>query len=196
METLAPNQTLYVQNLTDKENVAEVKRNLYCLFSQYGVVLDINVINKEGQRGQAFVAFKEQTSANMAVRAAQGFTFFGRPIRVQYARNTSKVIAEPRGEWKDPKQQQQEQSTASAVSSSAATKRVREETNVHCVHAGLSTMVAPETAFQALEGYLKIRQVGKESGGIVPVQVEFASLDSARGAVRYLSSKGIQATIK
>ena len=55
---------------------AELKRSLYCLFSQYGRILDVVALKTARLRGQAWVVFSEVTAASNAVRQMQGFPFY------------------------------------------------------------------------------------------------------------------------
>lgn len=73
---LKPNCTLYVNNLSDRVKKAELKVNLYFLFSQFGEVVDI-VTKKTGQmRGQAFVVFNDVASAELARKSLNNFNIF------------------------------------------------------------------------------------------------------------------------
>ena len=48
-------------------------------------------------RGQAFVIFKELTSASNAIRSMQGFPFYDKPMRIAFAKTDSDVIAKQKG---------------------------------------------------------------------------------------------------
>ncbi|NXH22181.1 SNRPA protein, partial [Bucco capensis] len=48
-------------------------------------------------RGQAFVIFKEMSSATNALRSMQGFPFYDKPMRIQYAKSDSDIIAKMKG---------------------------------------------------------------------------------------------------
>ena len=58
----------------------ELKRSLYCLFSQYGRILDVVALKTARLRGQAWVVFSEVTAASNAVRQMQGFPFYDKPM--------------------------------------------------------------------------------------------------------------------
>ncbi|KAK4979518.1 hypothetical protein LTR28_004215, partial [Elasticomyces elasticus] len=75
-----PNSSLYLSNLPDKLPKEELRRSLYYLFTTYGSVLDIVALKTPKLRGQAHVLFKDVTSATMALRALQGFEFFGKKM--------------------------------------------------------------------------------------------------------------------
>jgi len=59
---------------------AELKRSLYYLFSQFGPIIDIVAMKTIKARGQAFVIFKDLSSATAALRSLQGFPFYGKPM--------------------------------------------------------------------------------------------------------------------
>ncbi len=93
-----PNQTLYINNLNEKVKkdgremmlfirvlkyfyfCAELKKNLYAIFIQFGAILDIVALKTLKMRGQAFVVFKEIASATNALRSMQGFPFYDKPM--------------------------------------------------------------------------------------------------------------------
>ena len=92
-----PNQTLYVANIDWKVKKQVLKRSLHILFSRHGKILDIIALRKDGLRGQAFVIFDDVQSATAALQAEQGFTFFGKDLRIQYAKEKSDRIAKMDG---------------------------------------------------------------------------------------------------
>ena len=59
---------------------AELKKSLYAIFSQFGQIMDIVALKTLKMRGQAFVIFKEVTSATNALRGMQGFPFYDKPM--------------------------------------------------------------------------------------------------------------------
>ena len=59
---------------------AELKKNLYAIFIQFGPILDIVAMKTLKMRGQAFVVFKEIPSATNALRSMQGFPFYDKPM--------------------------------------------------------------------------------------------------------------------
>jgi len=99
---VAPNQTLYVSHLPDTLQKADLRRCLYCLFTTYGPVLDIVAMKTMKMRGQAHIVYKDVQCAAMAMRALNGFEFFGKEIRIQYARSKSDTIAKLDGTFKIP----------------------------------------------------------------------------------------------
>ncbi|KAH7820146.1 U2 small nuclear ribonucleoprotein B'' [Monocercomonoides exilis] len=92
--------TLYVNNLNDKLKKQELKRNLYLLFSQYGIVIDIVCLKTQKMRGQAFIVFRERGMAAIAMKNLQGKNFFGKPMNIAYSKSQS--YATMREEGLDP----------------------------------------------------------------------------------------------
>ncbi|PWN27142.1 RNA-binding domain-containing protein [Jaminaea rosea] len=93
-----PNTSLYVHNLNTKTKKPELRRQLYSLFSTYGPVISIVATRAAGMRGQAFVVFRDLSSATAARRALDGFEFYERGLRIEYAREKSKAtLLEERG---------------------------------------------------------------------------------------------------
>ncbi|KAF0036962.1 hypothetical protein F2P81_009836 [Scophthalmus maximus] len=79
----------------------ELKRSLYALFSQFGQIVDIVAMKTAKMRGQAFVVFKELAASTNALRQLQGFPFYNKPMRIQYAKTDSEVIAKVKGTYGD-----------------------------------------------------------------------------------------------
>ncbi|XP_030075356.1 U1 small nuclear ribonucleoprotein A [Microcaecilia unicolor] len=94
-----PNHTIYINNLNEKIKKDELKKSLYAIFSQFGQILDILVSRSLKMRGQAFVIFKEITSATNALRSMQGFPFYDKPMRIQYSKCDSDIIAKMKGTY-------------------------------------------------------------------------------------------------
>jgi len=92
-----PNHTIYINNLNEKIKKDELKKSLYAIFSQFGQIVDIIASKTLKMRGQAFVIFSEINSASNALRSMQGFPFYDKPMRIQYAKSTSDVIAKRLG---------------------------------------------------------------------------------------------------
>merc|ERR550539_1025939 len=52
-------------------------------------------------RGQAFVIFKEISSATNALRSMQGFPFYDKPMRINYSKTDSDMIAKMKGTFQE-----------------------------------------------------------------------------------------------
>ncbi|KAM4695715.1 U1 small nuclear ribonucleoprotein A [Rhinophrynus dorsalis] len=103
-----PNNTIYINNLNEKIKKDELKKSLYAIFSQFGQILDILVSRSLRMRGQAFVIFKEVGSATNALRSMQGFPFYDKPMRIQYSKTDSDIIAKMKGTYVERDRKRQE----------------------------------------------------------------------------------------
>lgn len=78
-----------------------MKRALHAIFSQFGQILDVVALKTLKMRGQAFVIFKELTSATNAIRSMQGFPFYDKPMKIAFAKTDSDVVAKAKGTFQD-----------------------------------------------------------------------------------------------
>jgi RNA recognition motif-containing protein len=85
-----PNACLYVNNLNEKVNVDVLKKMFNMLFSQYGKVISIVAYSTLKTKGQAWVLFEDEKAATAAMKGKQGFNFYDKPLRIQYARGLPK----------------------------------------------------------------------------------------------------------
>lgn len=113
---IRPSHTIYINNLNEKIKKEELKKSLYAIFSQFGQILDIVALKTLKMRGQAFIIFREIGSATNAMRTMQGFPFYDKPMRINYSKTDSDVIAKMKGTFKErpkkakvPKPVQQEE---------------------------------------------------------------------------------------
>ncbi|KAI9476543.1 MAG: hypothetical protein EXX96DRAFT_577522 [Benjaminiella poitrasii] len=100
MSTIDPNQTLYITNINSRITVEELKHSLYDLFSTYGPILDITAKKTEKMREQAFVVYGNAASATTAKRSLNGFTFFEKPLKIEYAKTKSDAVAKLDGTYR------------------------------------------------------------------------------------------------
>lgn len=91
------NMTIYINNLNEKIKIDELKKSLHAVFSQFGKILEVLAFKTLKHKGQAWVIFEDVTSASNALRQMQGFPFYDKPMRIQYARTKSDVIAKADG---------------------------------------------------------------------------------------------------
>merc|ERR1719377_103258 len=99
ISALPPNATLYVNNLNDKINVETLKKSLREVFAAFGGIIDIIAMKSLKRRGQAWIIFKEVSSATNALKSLQGFPFYNKPMRIAYARSKSDVVAKADGTY-------------------------------------------------------------------------------------------------
>ncbi|XP_022903637.1 U1 small nuclear ribonucleoprotein A [Onthophagus taurus] len=98
---IRPNNTIYINNLNEKIKKEELKKSLFAIFSQFGQILDIVAFKTLKMRGQAFVIFKEIQSSTNALRSMQGFPFYDKPMRIQYSKTDSDIIAKMKGTYSE-----------------------------------------------------------------------------------------------
>ncbi|KAL6716332.1 hypothetical protein ACLMJK_005898 [Lecanora helva] len=94
--------SLYLMNLPEKLQKSDLRLSLYTLFSTYGPVLDVVALKHKKMRGQAHVVFRDAQASTQAMRALQGFDFFGKEMKIQYARGKSDTVAKLDGTYKLP----------------------------------------------------------------------------------------------
>jgi U1 small nuclear ribonucleoprotein A len=94
-----PNMTLYVNNLNDKINCETMKKSLREVFAAFGGIIDIIAMKSLKRRGQAWIIFKEMSSATNALKSLQGFPFYNKPMRIAYAKTKSDVVAKADGTY-------------------------------------------------------------------------------------------------
>ncbi|CAN4093054.1 unnamed protein product [Withania somnifera] len=92
-----PNVTIYINNLNEKIKLEELKKSLHAVFSQFGKILEVLAFKTLKHKGQAWVVFEEVSSATNALRQMQGFPFYDKPMRIQYAKTKSDVVAKADG---------------------------------------------------------------------------------------------------
>ena len=73
-------------------------------------------------RGQAFVVFGDINSASNALRSMQGFPFYDKPMRIQYAKSQSDVIAKKLGTFVERAKRDPKEASAAAATAPAAKK--------------------------------------------------------------------------
>lgn len=89
MAEAAANETLYINNLSEKIKIPALKKSLQAVFEGYGRILDLVAHGNLKMRGQAFVVFEDTASARKALEEVQGFPLFNKPMQIQYAKAKS-----------------------------------------------------------------------------------------------------------
>eukprot|EP00747_Dinoflagellata_sp_TGD_P039914 gnl/TRDRNA2_/TRDRNA2_140547_c0_seq1.p1 gnl/TRDRNA2_/TRDRNA2_140547_c0~~gnl/TRDRNA2_/TRDRNA2_140547_c0_seq1.p1 ORF type:complete len:261 (-),score=56.60 gnl/TRDRNA2_/TRDRNA2_140547_c0_seq1:67-849(-) len=97
--SLPPNQSLYVNNLNDKINTEQLRKSLREVFTAFGTIVDIIAMKSLKRRGQAWIIFKEVSSATNALKSLQGFPFYNKPMRLNYSKTKSDAIAKLDGTY-------------------------------------------------------------------------------------------------
>ncbi|KAJ7972977.1 U1 small nuclear ribonucleoprotein A-like [Quillaja saponaria] len=91
------NMTIYINNLNEKIKLEELKKSLYAVFSQFGKIMEVLAFKTLKHKGQAWVVFEDVSSATNAIRQMQGFPFYDKPMRIQFAKTKSDIIAKADG---------------------------------------------------------------------------------------------------
>ncbi len=114
--------------------IAELKKCMYAMFSQFGKILDVVALKTLRLRGQAWIVFSDVSAATNALRTMQGFPFFDKPIvrrpcrcpgsqpssiplprppqRIQFARTKSDAISKLDGSYKPSKTERSKKNAA------------------------------------------------------------------------------------
>ena len=92
-EEEVPKPTIYINNLNERINKEELKKSLYAAFSQFGPILDVVALKSFHMRGQAFIVFRDISSATQAVRQMQDFPFYDKAMHIAYAKTKSDATA-------------------------------------------------------------------------------------------------------
>ncbi|XP_059477523.1 U1 small nuclear ribonucleoprotein A [Neocloeon triangulifer] len=121
-----PNHTIYINNLNEKIKKEELKKSLNAIFSQFGPIHDIIALKTLKMRGQAFVIFKEVSSATNALRSMQGFPFYDKPMRIQYSKTDSDVIAKMKGSFVERPKKPRRETGSGELSKKAKRKAAKE----------------------------------------------------------------------
>ena len=85
-------------------------------------ILEIVTLRRDGLRGQAWVIFEDVAAATAALNAENGFSFFGRPLKVSYAREKTDRVAKMDGTFvpKDRREKRRKRDAESAVTAGAS----------------------------------------------------------------------------
>jgi len=93
-----PNNTIRVNNLNEKVKGPKLKRALEAVFKQFGDILEIVAMDSVKRRGQAFVVFDLIEAATDAKTRMQGFPFYDKPMKIEFAKKKSDIISRRCGE--------------------------------------------------------------------------------------------------
>ncbi|ELU10438.1 hypothetical protein CAPTEDRAFT_179768 [Capitella teleta] len=127
---IRPNHTIYINNLNEKIKKDELKKSLFAIFSQFGHIIDIVALKTLKMRGQAFVIFKDISSATNALRSMQGFPFYDKPMRINYSKKDSDAIAKMKGTFVErPKKKKKEDEEDAPVKKKKSKAQRREAAN-------------------------------------------------------------------
>lgn len=132
----------YVSNLSEKLKRDELRKLLYALFSSHGPLLEVVALKTNKMRGQAFVVFKSVQDATQARRELNNFPFYGKPLRVAFAKTRSHLVEKAEGTFDESKAEalrkareasapSSKRKAAAAAAAAAATTVTPVETEAH-----------------------------------------------------------------
>lgn len=98
-----PNQTIYVNNISEKIKIPSLITELKAIFNQFGTIVEIQAKKNLRMRGQAFIVFQDIESAKKAVTSMQGFPFHDKKMRIAFAKDESDVISKDKGTYVERK---------------------------------------------------------------------------------------------
>ncbi|KAH0560282.1 U1 small nuclear ribonucleoprotein A [Cotesia glomerata] len=137
---IRPNNTIYINNLNEKIKKEELKKSLYAIFSQFGHILDIVALKTLKMRGQAFVIFKEIQSATNALRSMQGFPFYDKPMKIQYSKTESDLIAKMKGTYSERPKKPKRVTVPAEEEAKRAKKKAKDQSKQQVgYHSGVPT---------------------------------------------------------
>ena len=98
---LQPICTIYVQNINEKVKIVDLKNSLFQLFSSYGEVHEVHAKRNIRQRGQAYVVMNDPSNAEKAIKTLRGYPFFGKPLRLNFAKKEADYVTKLNGTFDD-----------------------------------------------------------------------------------------------
>ena len=122
MASIAPNQTVYINNLNEKIKKDALKKSIYSVFSQFGKIVDVVCCRGLKLRGQAWVVFADVGAATNALRQMQGFPFYDKPMRIAFAKSKSDMVAKADGTFKPREKRKREEPVAAPRAEKAITE--------------------------------------------------------------------------
>ncbi|CAF1041454.1 unnamed protein product [Rotaria sp. Silwood1] len=121
--SIPPNHTLYINNLNGKIKKQQLRKSLYNLFISYGRVIGVIAMKGVKMRGQAFIVFDDIQNSTTALRSLQGVMFYGKQMRLSYAKRDSDAI-------RFSKEQIAEKTAALAATSQPEPKQRKEKPRI------------------------------------------------------------------
>jgi len=117
-----------------------LKKSLYHVFSQFGNILEIYASKRLKSKGQAWIVFDDLSGATKALREMNDFIFYGKPMRVGFAKAKSDIVSKIDGtftvrpkrkpdEPKEKKKGEKKKATTTPGSSGDASKRKKQKTD-------------------------------------------------------------------
>jgi len=109
------NQTIYIQNISEKLKKEELTRTLYHIFSYCGEILEVNTRRASKYRGQAWITFNDIGAAVRAVKEMNNRVVYGKPLRIFFSKNKADIIAKADGTYVPRDKRTEEKKTEGAA---------------------------------------------------------------------------------
>jgi U2 small nuclear ribonucleoprotein B'' len=87
--------------LNERIKIVDLKNSLFQLFSTYGEVHEVHAKQNIRQRGQAYIVMKDPSLAEMAIKTLRAYPFFGKPLRLNFAKKDSDYITRLSGTFNE-----------------------------------------------------------------------------------------------
>ncbi|KAK5696315.1 hypothetical protein LTR17_024324 [Elasticomyces elasticus] len=84
-----PNATVYARNIDERVKIPALLATLTEVFGEYGNVVQVIAKKSLKRRGQAFVVYDSEESAQNAIDELQGFEIFGKQMHLDFAKTRS-----------------------------------------------------------------------------------------------------------
>jgi RNA recognition motif-containing protein len=88
---------VYVQNLNERINIAEMKNALFQLFSNHGEVHEVHAKANIRMRGQAHIVMHDEETAHAAIKSLRGVFFYDKPLRLNFSKYASDLTQKLQG---------------------------------------------------------------------------------------------------
>ena len=79
---IAVNNTLYINNLKEKNNINELKHELLELLLKYGKIFEIRISKSLKLKGQAFITFENINDSKKALNELNSYELFGKKLNI------------------------------------------------------------------------------------------------------------------
>ncbi|KAK3112365.1 hypothetical protein LTR53_011430 [Teratosphaeriaceae sp. CCFEE 6253] len=84
-----PSATVYVRSIDERVKIPALVETLREVFGEYGNVVDVIAKKSLKRKGQAFVVYDSEESAQNAIDELQGFDIFGKQMHLDFAKTRS-----------------------------------------------------------------------------------------------------------
>jgi len=185
--------TLYIKNLNERINKKRLRDELLRLCEPFGPVVSVHSSRGIKKRGQAFVAFKNQTDAMAALDGLSSREIFSKPMQVALAKTNSDSLKTP--EEIDAGQRARNLQKSREATPTSENGPVRDIKSFGDPHSVLLLQNIPDVISLddlnricgEFAGFKEARMFAVRHVGFV----EFESVDSATQAVGDLANRGI-----